>query len=128
MRLAGHFTTPVRIEVVEDIGGDMLLVRVRTANGQPDETTLPVEELEAALASALPPAATVPAAKLFRWVESHRIRLAYAHDPYFAVSLSGVRGLPHQIEAVYRHLLPKRVCASCSPTTRAWARRSWPGC
>ncbi|MFS8524525.1 MAG: DEAD/DEAH box helicase, partial [Limnochordales bacterium] len=44
---------------------------------------------------------------MFLWVESQRIRLAYAHDPLFAVSLSGVRGLPHQIEAVYRWMLPQ---------------------
>jgi len=36
---------------------------------------------------------------VFRWVESQRIRLSFAHDPLFAVSMSGVRGLPHQIEA-----------------------------
>jgi superfamily II DNA or RNA helicase len=107
VHLAGHFTAPVRVETVEDIGADMLLVRVRTAEGLPDETTLAVAELEAALAIAIGPPETVPAAQLFRWVESHRIRLAYAHDPYFAVSMSGVRGLPHQIEAVYRHLLPQ---------------------
>ena len=34
-------------------------------------------------------------------VESARIRLAYAHDRQFAVSLSGIRTLPHQIEAVF---------------------------
>ena len=42
------------------------------------------EELEEALGRAVPSAATVGAADLFRWVESHRIRVAYAHDPYFA--------------------------------------------
>jgi superfamily II DNA or RNA helicase len=105
--LSGHFTAPVRIETVEDIGADMLLLRVRTADGQPSETTLAAADLEAALADGAPPSPTVPAAQLFRWIESHRIRLAYAYDPYFAVSLSGVRGLPHQIEAVYRHLLPQ---------------------
>ena len=36
-----------------------------------------------------------------------RIRLAYAFDPYFAVSLSGIRALPHQLEAVYERLLPQ---------------------
>jgi len=97
----------VRVEAVEEIGGEMVLVRVRTADGRPDETTLLAEDLEAALAAGCPEGVTVPALQLFRWVESHRIRLAYAHDPYFAVSLSGVRGLPHQIEAVYRHLLPQ---------------------
>ena len=40
-------------------------------------------------------------------VESARIRLAYAHDRQFAVSLSGIRSLPHQIEAVYMRMLPQ---------------------
>ncbi|HEX9640124.1 MAG TPA: helicase-related protein, partial [Candidatus Krumholzibacteria bacterium] len=40
-------------------------------------------------------------------VESARIRLAYAHDKQFAVSLSGIRTLPHQIEAVYLRMLPQ---------------------
>src|SRR5205807_7584065 len=40
-------------------------------------------------------------------VESARIRLAYVHDRQFAVSLSGIRTLPHQIEAVYQKMLPQ---------------------
>ena len=40
-------------------------------------------------------------------IESARIRLAYAHDTQFAVSLSGIRTLPHQIEAVYQKMLPQ---------------------
>src|SRR5262249_42396101 len=40
-------------------------------------------------------------------VESARIRLAYTHDRHFAVSLSGIRTLPHQIEAVYMKMLPQ---------------------
>ncbi|HET6144285.1 MAG TPA: helicase-related protein [Candidatus Acidoferrales bacterium] len=47
------------------------------------------------------------AEKLRRLVESARIRLAYAHDRQFAVSLSGIRTLPHQIEAVYMKMLPQ---------------------
>src|SRR4029453_13891820 len=39
--------------------------------------------------------------------ESARIRLSYAHDRHFAVSLSGIRTLPHQIEAVYLRMLPQ---------------------
>ena len=47
------------------------------------------------------------AEKLRLLVESARIRLAYAHDRQFAVSLSGIRTLPHQIEAVYMKMLPQ---------------------
>src|SRR6266545_1110866 len=104
--LPGHFSSKVRIEGLESIGDESFVTRIRTLSGRVDETVLTREELESALASASR-TETVSAPELFRWVESYRIRLAYAHDPYFAVSLSGVRGLPHQVEAVYRHLLPQ---------------------
>ena len=37
--------------------------------------------------------------------EAHRIRLAFQYDPHFAVSVSQVDPLPHQMDAVYGHLL-----------------------
>jgi len=37
--------------------------------------------------------------------EAHRIRLAYQYDPHFAVSVSQVDPLPHQMDAVYSYLL-----------------------
>lgn len=37
--------------------------------------------------------------------EAHRTRLAYQYDPHFAVSVSQVDPLPHQLDAVYAHLL-----------------------
>ena len=45
--------------------------------------------------------------KLRLIVESTRIGLAYAYDRQFAISLSGIRTLPHQIEAVYLKMLPQ---------------------
>jgi len=41
----------------------------------------------------------------FFLIEAHRIRLAYQFDPQLAVSISQVDPLPHQIEAVYHHVL-----------------------
>ena len=38
--------------------------------------------------------------------EAERIRIAHQFDPLFAVNSSIVDPLPHQIEAVYRYLLP----------------------
>ncbi|MFN0244259.1 MAG: helicase-related protein [Planctomycetota bacterium] len=38
--------------------------------------------------------------------EAERIRIGHAHDPLFAVNASIVDPLPHQVEAVYRYLLP----------------------
>ena len=37
--------------------------------------------------------------------EAHRIRLAFQYDPHFAVSVSQVDPLPHQMDAVYTHVL-----------------------
>jgi len=42
-------------------------------------------------------------------IESRRIRLAYEYDPHFAVSISQIEPLPHQLEAVYLYLLKKPV-------------------
>lgn len=39
-------------------------------------------------------------------VEAHRIKTAYQFDPLFAVNSSAVDVLPHQVEAVYRYMLP----------------------
>ncbi len=45
----------------------------------------------------------------FRLVsEAHRIRLAHLFDPVLAVHSSVVEPLPHQITAVYEHMLPRQ--------------------
>ena len=45
--------------------------------------------------------------RLFRLAtEALRTHLAHAFDPEFAVSVSQVDPLPHQLDAVYKHLLP----------------------
>ena len=67
--------------------------------------------------------------KLFRLAsEALRIHLAHLFDPYLAVHTSNLEPLPHQIRAVYGDMLPRQPLRSCSPTTPAPARRSWPAC
>jgi len=46
------------------------------------------------------------AASFLLGAEAERIRIAYQFDPLFAVNSSIVDPLPHQVEAVYRYLLP----------------------
>src|SRR3972149_1800553 len=47
------------------------------------------------------------APRLFRLAtEGLRIHLAHSFDPQFAVSVSQVDPLPHQLDAVYKHMLP----------------------
>ena len=103
----GHFVGPVTLDGVEDLG-DAVSLRIRKADGTLAETTVAIDELAAGTVSAADDGTRlVDGAELFDVVESRRIELAYAHDPNFAVSLSGVRGLPHQIVAVYKHMLPQ---------------------
>jgi superfamily II DNA or RNA helicase len=105
--LAGHFVQPVVVEDAEPFDS-LVLLRVRTAEGQLREAMLRPDELIAALQTAAPATtAAVPARDFFLLVESARIRLAFAHDPHFAVALTGIQVLPHQLEAVYERMLPQ---------------------
>jgi hypothetical protein len=98
----------VRLEGVESIGAGAYLLRVRTDAGTLEETTLTDEDLDGGLLEPVEERAPLVAGgDFFDFMEAHRIALAYAHDPNFAVSLSGVRGLPHQITAVYQHMPPQ---------------------
>jgi SNF2 family DNA or RNA helicase len=106
--LPGYFAAPVIVESADPEGPDILFLRVRTANGTLDEVPVPVDLIESALNSTVEaqPRRVAPQ-DLFLRVESSRIRLAHAFDPYFAVSLSGIDALPHQLEAVYERMLPQ---------------------
>ncbi len=111
--LPGHFDVPVWLEDVRALGGDGSAgyeCRVRLPDGTLEEAV--ISPAEAAILFGTDreaPMAIKPAdaERLRLLIESARIRLAYAHDRQFAVSLSGIRTLPHQIEAVYQAMLPQ---------------------
>jgi hypothetical protein len=111
--LPGHFDAPVVLEDARPLGNDGAEgyeCRVRLPDGSLDEAVISVAEAQDLVAtSATPQTVTQPvdAERLRLLIESARIRLAYAYDRQFAVSLSGIRTLPHQIEAVYQHMLPQ---------------------
>ena len=111
--LPGHFDVPVILEDVRPLGPDDLAgyeCRVRLPDGTLEETVISLEEASSIFGIKSEPAELlkpVDAEKLRLLVESSRIRLAYAHDSQFAVSLSSIRTLPHQIEAVYQNMLPQ---------------------
>jgi len=108
LSLAGYFAAPVTVEAAEPEGDGVVFLRVRTQAGLLDEVPVPTDVLETALETApQSDTALVAGDDLFLLIESSRIRLAYAHDPYFAVSLSGVEALPHQLEAVYEQMVPQ---------------------
>lgn len=108
---AGHFDVPVRLEDARPLGlngSAGFECRVRLPDGTLEEAIISPEEAAAILGVRETPASRpVDADRLRLLVESARIRLAYAYDRQFAVSLSGIRTLPHQIEAVYMKMLPQ---------------------
>ena len=108
--LPGHFDVPVTLEDARSLGGGGYECRVRLPDGSLQEAVISSEEA-AALIGAVSTGSSriVPAsaAQIQLLVESTRIRLAYSYDRQFAVSLSGIRTLPHQIEAVYQRMLPQ---------------------
>ncbi len=107
-RLRGHFAGTIRIEGLDPLPGGAYNLRVRTDDGRLDETTLMEADLSNGEIEVIEDRPELVAGDdLFDLLEAHRIELAYAHDPHFAVSMSGVRGLPHQIVAVYKHMLPQ---------------------
>lgn len=111
--LPGHFDGTVLLEAARPLGPDASAgyeCRVRLPDGSLDETVISPEEarsLSGTTGGAGAATAPADAEKLRLLVESARIRLAYSHDSQFAVSLSGIRTLPHQVEAVYQRMLPQ---------------------
>jgi len=111
--LPGHFDVPVILEDARSLGNDDSAgyeCRVRLPDGSLEETVISEKELDAILErnhDETKAETPVDADKLRLLIESARVRLAYAYDQQFAVSLSGIRTLPHQIEAVYQAMLPQ---------------------
>jgi superfamily II DNA/RNA helicase len=113
IQLPGHFDVPVILEGARPLGasdGAGYECRVRLPDGSLAEAVISAEEAAEILGAEIPEAGREPPVEPEKFrllIESARIRLAYAHDQQFAVSLSGIRTLPHQIEAVYGAMLPQ---------------------
>ena len=112
--LTGHFDTPVVLEDVRPLGANGSAgyeCRVRQPDGTLEEAIISPSEAAAIIGTESraekPAPRPADASRLRLLVESARIRLAYAYDRQFAVSLSGIRTLPHQIETVYLKMLPQ---------------------
>ncbi|MDZ8238649.1 MAG: helicase-related protein [Nostoc sp. ChiQUE01a] len=107
IQIPGQFTGAVTVERF-DVVDDTLILTVRTQEGELREAILSNSEIKEILASQQQKSVvTVDANAFFLFIESLRIKTAFAYDPHFAVSLSGVRPLPHQLEAVYERILPQ---------------------
>ncbi len=107
--LSGPFWPgPVRVIRVTPVGTSRVRVETLSLDGEHFVTKV-LKLTDLARAQIL---RTVGAASLdgdapgFRLAaEATRIRLAYTYDPQFAVSVSRIDALPHQLEAVYHYML-----------------------
>ena len=99
---------PVRVLRVRDHGSAVQIEAVGVLESKYYNQTIPTEQFEAQVRQRSGQVHSFDAEpKLFRLaVEALRTHLAHAFDPQFAVSVSQVDPLPHQLDAVYRHMLP----------------------
>lgn len=104
--IPGQFTGAVTVESAKLLE-DTWLLRVRDRQGELHDAYLTAAEAEDILAQEQVSLTPVDASQFFLFIESARIKTAYDYDPHFAVSLSSVRPLPHQLEAVYERILPQ---------------------
>lgn len=100
----------VRIVQVEPVGDAAITVYYKDSQGKLGEQMLfRSDEARLNLATAGRPwAFDAPGAEFKLGLEAHRITQAALFDPMMAVHTSNVEPLPHQISAVYEHMLPKQ--------------------
>lgn len=107
--LAGPFWNgPVRVLAASINGRSVRLKVVGVSDSAYSDRTLTMEQFETLVREVVGGTYTFDAEpRLFRLAtEALRTHLAHSFDPQFAVSVSQVDPLPHQLDAVYKHMLP----------------------
>lgn len=97
----------VEIRRVVPLGAETLIEGVALESGRMVKRPLDAEELAALVrVRGRERSFDGDAERFVLGVEAARTRVAHQFDPLFAVNSSIVDPLPHQVEAVYRYLLP----------------------
>jgi len=107
-----RFPEPMRVVGVPREAGDFVIVDLVGTRSQTYTAGVPLNDLEIAQLSVVAPTSRFDGdVGLFKLgLEAVRIRLAHEYDPYFGLSVSRVDPLPHQLDAVYNHLLKAWRC------------------
>ena len=101
-----QFAEPVRVETIKQVSPGAWEVGVSGLNSQKfRKVTLSTEDFKGISASTPTSAYTSKGEYVQLGVQAYALGIAYEFDPYFALSISRVDPLPHQLEAVYDHLL-----------------------
>ena len=98
---------PVEIKKLDTMAGETQIVGVQIPSGRHVDVNLSIEELALLNLKSLECNFRGEAWKAFLSLETIRYRLASFYDPLLAMSTSKIDPLPHQIDAVYGHVLRK---------------------
>lgn len=96
---------PVEIKKIEDFGEDVKIIGSRLSSGIHVDAILSKEELADINLKTIECDFSSDPEKVFLALETIRYRFASLYDPLLAMNTSKVDPLPHQIEAVYGHVL-----------------------
>ncbi len=103
---SGFWPEPVRVLTVQQIGIYVRIEAVGVRTQHFYQQLLNAEDLkQLEISPGIGRDFGGAAEACFLGIEAHRIRYAYQFDPLLAVSVSQVNPLPHQIDAVYYHIL-----------------------
>jgi superfamily II DNA or RNA helicase len=96
---------PIKIDLVEDLGEYVRIVGATVNSRTHIDQVLPKSELGEMKSGEIKAQFTANPRHVFLALEAHRYRFASLYDPLLAMNTSKVDPLPHQIEAVYGHIL-----------------------
>jgi superfamily II DNA or RNA helicase len=101
-----HFDEPVRVETVQPNGPSTWVVGlVGTRSERFRRVTLAAADLEQLALLDTGHSFDGDGRLLRLGLQAYALGIAYEFDPYFGLSISRVDPLPHQLEAIYDHLL-----------------------
>ena len=100
-----HWPEPVKIDLVKEMGEYVQLVGSTVRSRVHIDSLLTRNEVSELQGGKLSLDFKAKARHVFLSLEARRYRYAALYDSLFAVSASKVDPLPHQIEAVYGHVL-----------------------
>ncbi|MFW9998010.1 MAG: helicase-related protein [Candidatus Odinarchaeota archaeon] len=96
---------PVEIKKIERLGNYIHIVGSSINSNFPVDQLIPEGEFTSISIQKIETDFTSSSAKVFLAFEARRYRYASLYDPLLAINISKVDPLPHQIEAVYGHIL-----------------------
>lgn len=100
-----NWPEPVEVKLIEDMGEDVHIVGITVHSRDPVDDVIPREEFAQFSVMGSGSAFSEDPWKVFLALEAIRYRFAFLYDPLLAMNASKVDPLPHQIDAVYGHVL-----------------------